>query len=61
VVFILELFAVCGFVLVADRIVYWTWRRTRYQHARRTADYPLTDPTNWRQPSNHNLWGRPDA
>ena len=55
---ILEILAVCAFVVVADRLVYWVWRRTRYERARRNAEYPLADPTNWRQPTNQNLWGR---
>ena len=42
------------FVLIVDRIGYWIWRRTRFEHARRTAEYPLSDSTNWRQPSNGN-------
>jgi hypothetical protein len=41
-----------AFVLAADRVGRWAWRRRRYENARRTAAYPLTDSTNWRQPSN---------
>jgi hypothetical protein len=50
---ILVMLAALAFLPLADRVVYAVWRRTRYERARRTAEYPLTDPTNWRQPSNN--------
>lgn len=41
---------------LGDRVAYWIWRRTRYDRARRTAEYPLTDPTGFCYPSASNSW-----
>jgi hypothetical protein len=55
-VVVLMMLGALAFWPVSDRVAYWIWRRTRYEHARRTADYPLTDPTNFCYPSN--TWTR---
>lgn len=39
-----------AFLIVADRVARLVLRRRR-EHARHTAEYPLTDSTNWRTPS----------
>jgi hypothetical protein len=47
------IYAVLGaFVLVADRVAHASRRRHSIS-ARRRAEYPVTDPTTWRQPSNN--------
>jgi hypothetical protein len=42
--------ALGAFVLLADRVARIA-RRGRRERARREADYPLTDTTNWRFPT----------
>jgi hypothetical protein len=46
--------ALAGFVFLADRLVSLALRRRkgkRWERRWREAAYPLTDDTNWRQPS----------
>jgi hypothetical protein len=42
--------ALGAFVLLADRTARLV-RRRRFERDRSRAEYPLTDATNWRQPS----------
>lgn len=49
---ILEILGVLAIVIVLDRLGYYLISRPRFERNRRKAKYPLTDPTNWRQPSN---------